>query len=134
MSCKQCFLQGTVCTDLPYLNHFPSSFVHNPSFMITLVKEKVPTLQMQGTETPEITFCRILRCSFTHHLFSVSSSFTARCFCSSCSWSSAIRSFSDPSCFSRSILFSCCSRINISLDQKQQKKSLLIKKVTQRRK
>lgn len=126
-------------TDLPHFKPFASSLLHNPSFMITLVKEKVPTLQMQGTghpETPEITFCCILGGSFSPHLFSVSSSFTVRCFCSSCSWSSAIRSFSDPSCFSRSILFSCCSRINISLNQKQQQKnqSLFIKKVIKRRK
>ena len=49
------------------------------------------------------------------HLCSVSSSFILRCFWSSCSWSSSIRSFSVPSCCNRSILFSCCSRINTSL-------------------
>ncbi len=57
--------------------------------------------------------------SVSLYLFSVSSWLRPRRASSSCSCSSVIRSFSDSSCCSCNILFSCCRRMNLSLEKQK---------------
>lgn len=56
------------------------------------------------------------------YLFSVSSLLRDRRSSSNCIWSSTMRSFSESSCCTSSILFSCCKRMNFSLNVKTQRK------------
>lgn len=94
-----------------FLSDCTGARIRRAGFLHRAALQVWPTTPLWRSPTHFLCYC-----CFSSHLFSVSSSFTVRCFCSSCSWSSEIRSFSDPSCCNRSILFSCCSRINISLN------------------
>ena len=72
-------------------------------------------LEVHQTHRKYITVKPEVKNTHTAYLLSVSSSEQVLCATSSSVCSSEILSFSDPSCCTRNILFSCWSRINFSL-------------------